>query len=469
MRSLRTRLLVGMISGMALLLIIFGLFVYTAMARALREQFDASLTATARTLAAAPELEEGEFELELDERLMVEFQPSERPDYFQFWLGDGTVLARSPSLGERYELPCFAGPIEAPVHRPVELPNGRQGRAVGIEYRPSIEDGGRTAEQAAVRLVVGRDAGELAAELRLLRLLLLSGGFAAVMVALLVGGLVVRQGLRPLSLLASRIAAIREDDLTERVQGDPLPTEMLPVVGRLNQLLGRLESAFERERLFTRDVAHQLRTPVAGMRSSMEVALSRSRRPDEYRESLSDCLAIAKRMQTMVEDLLMLARLEAGQAVAASERVVLTQLVDSCWRPFEPTAAERHVAFENRVAPDVSTIADHGILSMVLSNLLANASEYTNEGGSIWVCARFASGSVEMAVSNTGCHLSADEVCHVFDSFWRADPSRTDTDLHCGLGLALVQRGVSALGGTATTSLTGDDVFTVRLTLPAGG
>jgi signal transduction histidine kinase len=106
---------------------------------------------------------------------------------------------------------------------------------------------------------------------------------------------------------------------------------------------------------------------------------------------------------------------------------------------------------------------------MILSNLLSNAVEYTNNAGQIWVTACRGDDCVEITVSNTGCSLTSEQVSQVFDSFWRGDSSRKDTGVHCGLGLALVQRLVRALGGSVIVELQAGGIFVVRITLPDKG
>jgi signal transduction histidine kinase len=103
----------------------------------------------------------------------------------------------------------------------------------------------------------------------------------------------------------------------------------------------------------------------------------------------------------------------------------------------------------------------------VISNLLDNAVEYTNEGGQIWTQGKQTGNKIELAVSNTGCPLTKDEASQVFDCFWRGDSSRTDTGIHCGLGLALVQRIITALGGSASVEVLLGGIFTIRIILPA--
>jgi two-component system heavy metal sensor histidine kinase CusS len=281
----------------------------------------------------------------------------------------------------------------------------------------------------------------------------------------MVAAVVVRRGLRPLDALAARIASIGPSEPADQVSTDRMPSELAPVVERLNALLQRLAEVFQRERTFTADAAHELRTPLAGLRSTLEVALSRPRESAEYREAMTECLAIVRRTDALVTSLLTLARLEGGQGPVHAESIALAEAVHDALHPLEVRVAARRLSVNARVAADLHVAADRATLGMVLTALLENAAEYANEGGRIDITAARAGGSATLAIANTGCRLSDDEVSHVFERFWRADPSRTDTGAHCGLGLAIVRRAAWSLGGTATASASGD-VFTIRIALP---
>ncbi len=467
MRSLRSRLIIGVIGGMLLLLTVFSLIVYAAIRRALVNQFDASLTSTARILAASVELDGDEIELEFDAQQMHEFQRPDRPTYYQLWQHDGTVAARSPSLGKD-DLLRLEGPLGTPVFQALQMRNSKPGRAVGLKFTPRASGPDRNPQpvkQQALTLVVARDASDLHRPLDFLQWLLLVASGVTIALSVFIATFVVRHGLNPLHSIASEIAAIREDELATRIGTTSIPAEILPIKNRLNDLLSRLEDAFKRERRFTADVAHELRTPLAGIRSTIEVTMARARETTEYQTVLSESLAIVENMQTMVNNLLMIARLDACQVTFRQEHICLAELVNSCWRPFSEKATERETTFENRVPNDVTVNSDRENLSMILSNLLNNAVEYTNEAGQIWVTSHHTGDSVEITVANTGCQLTNGEAAQVFDCFWRGDSSRTDTGAHYGLGLALVQRLIRALGGSVTVELQPDGIFTVRLTL----
>lgn len=471
MHSLRARLLAGVIGGMILLLTVFSLLLYGVIAGALVNEFDASLLSAAQMLAASVEHDEGEIELEFEVQRMPESQNTGLPTYYKLWGPDGTVVAKSP-LPDMPDLRRVDGLPKAPVFATSRDENGKTQRTVCLRFVPRSADSdeeatGRPADQPMVTLVVARDAGGLQGQLRFLRWLLLIASVGVIVLSLLIAVLVVGQGLRPLSSIAGEIAAIRVDNLATRVGGKHVPTEAVPITDRLNELLTRLEASFNRERRFNADVAHELRTPLAGIRATIEVALARPRDAAEYQEALSACLDITEGMQSVVSNLLMLARLDAQQISLQTERIQLHELVNSCWACLTERAQQPKIAFENRIPIEMTCESDPKHLSMVFSNLLDNAVEYADEGGRVWITARRTDDSLEIAVSNTGCQLTAEQVSRVFDCFWRGDAARSDTGAHCGLGLALVQRLVSALGGNAIAERQPDGIFTVRVIVPA--
>jgi len=464
MRSLQTRLIISVIGGMLLLLTVFSLIVYGVIRRALVNQFDASLASTARILAASVELDGNEIDLELDVQQMPEFQSSDHPAYYQLFRHDGTIAARSPSLGTD-DLLRLESPLGTPVFRALQLRKGQPGRTVGFKFKPRPDSG--EPNQQALTLVVARDAGGLQRQLDLLKWLLLVASGVTIALSVVIASFVVRQGLNPLHSIAAEIAAIREDDLATRIGTTSVPVEILPIKNRLNDLLSRLEDTFKRERRFTADVAHELRTPLAGIRTTIEVTLARARETTEYQTILSECMEIVENMQTMVNNLLMIARLDAQQISFHTEHIQLAELVNSCWRPFSNKALENQITLDNGIKPEITCESDTEYLSMLFLNLLDNAVEYTNKGGQIWITACSKDDSVEVVVSNTGCQLTNEQVSRIFDCFWRGDLSRSDTGNHCGLGLALVQRLIRALGGYAIAELQPGGIFIVRLILSA--
>ena len=153
----------------------------------------------------------------------------------------------------------------------------------------------------------------------------------------------------------------------------------------LNRLLHQLESAFHRERGFSADVAHELRTPLAGLLMKMDLALSQVRRPDEYQKAVQDCRIIAGQMQMMVENLLSLSRLEGGRMKVNQEPLVVNELIREIWEPLAEIARRRQVEVNWQLGPDLLLITGRTQISVAISNLLDNAVTYVNEGGHIYI------------------------------------------------------------------------------------
>ena len=469
MRSLRLQLVLGTAAGTAAVLLACGLVLYERIDRALRAEFDEALVARARSLTALAEQDGYELEFELTEFSLPEFEPSDRAEYYQIRLPDDTVLARSPSLGEA-ALDQPTVPAGKTVVRSVTLPDGRPGRVVGIGFVPRQEQppGGQV-QPVTLTLALGRDTLGLRHALARVGTILAGVGVVAVLLSAAVLAGVIRWSLRPVDRLTKQIACLGAPDLATRINASGMPAELAPVVDRLNDLLARLDAAFQRERRFTGDVAHELRTPLAGLRSKLELALSRERSPEAYRESISDCLEINLQMQRLVENLLHLARSDAGRPDQGQpERVDVAQLVRQCWEPLDQRARAREMHIEWHLDALATVMTDPHRLRLAVQNVLDNAVTYADERGTISLSTAAENGRVALAVSNTGSTLTPEAASQVFDRFWRADPScRPGEETHCGLGLTLAKAVTEELGGSIEAQ-TGNGVFTIVIRLPVG-
>lgn len=468
MKSIRARLLAGMTGSLALLLVIFGFVIYATIRLTLLKEFDFYLETVARTLAASVKTEGGQITVKLVPEALPELEAVEGELFSQYWTAQGTVLARSGNLG-REDLPRFHGEAGEPAVRPLVLADGRRARAAGMRFRVT-EAGGPPAPadldapDAHLTLVVARDTTDFEAHLRELRWLLLGSGTGVRAAGLAVSVAIIRRGLRPLRRLADEIAAVREDGLGAEIPA-AAAEEIQPVVKRLNDLLRRLEAAFARERAFTADVAHELRTPLAGILTTAEVALASPRPADEYREALADIREIARRMGSMADTLRQLARLDAGAASMSLRPVHLKALVGEQWGPLRRRAGARGLRFENRLPEGLMCTAHRAGLATVLANLLDNCVEYADERGRVWAGGDATEQGVLLEVGNTGCRLGPHETDRVFERFWRGDAARHAPGRHTGLGLALVGRRIACQGGTVSADAAEGGPFVVRLRL----
>ncbi len=460
-RALQTRLLLGTALGMAVVLLLSGLLLYVLIGRALWNSFNETLASKLRALAAMAESEDGEVELDFKEADFSEFKPSERAEYYQVWADDGSVLARSPSL-QGQDLQPVDGTLDNPVFRLARLPDGRPGCLVGARFAPRPEKAGPFEKPLTITMVIGRETAQVAVVLTQLRSSMVLVGLLSIGTSAAVLIFLVRRGLRPARQLAARIAAVQESDLDQRIICTNTPSELQPIVDRLNNLLTRLDNAFQSERRFNADVAHELRTPLAGARSLLEVALSRDRDTQAYRDTLSQCLGINLQMHRMVENLLSLARADSGQLEILAEQVDLTALLRDCWQPFANQAAEKQLRVHWRLLPACPLVSDRVKLVLVLQNILSNAVTYGDRGGQIGIDLSRLNENIELTVTNTAGQIRPTDLEHVFDRFWRGDASRQIAG-HCGLGLALCKTLMGRLNGKIRAELTNDNTFAVIL------
>jgi two-component system sensor histidine kinase QseC len=462
-RSLRFRILLGTLLASTVVLALLGISIYVATRHALMRDFDDSLRSDARLLAGMVELNDTQIAFEFDPEQMPEFaQPSEKR-FFEIVHGDGRVLARSVSLGERdLQRPAIA-PGEAMDYR---LPSGSSGRLVLVAFTPKQDEEDDNRPKSSLEtvsiLVAARPDGVNRTLTVLAGLLTLLCATAVVVLGI---GLwrMVTAGLKPVNTLAEEIGALKETDLARRFYLNGIPTELVPIIDRLNGFLGRLDAAFVREKSFTADVAHELRTPLAGLQSTLEVCRSRPRGAVEYEKAIDECVMITDRMSAMAETLLMLARTESGQIKIDRRQTDLVQMIRSIWSLLEECAAQRGLKVSFDIPEAIVIETDPDKMRIVLQNLLDNAVSYTNEGGQIRVIAKRCESGSSIEIANTGSKIAAGDVPRTLERFWRGEASRTETETHSGLGLSLASRLTSLLGNELSISSASGGEFVARL------
>ena len=442
--SLRARLTVTTVGVVAVVLVLLAAVLYLGVRNAAWQQHDHGLAGRARALAAIVERERGDFEVELPR------EPSDLPpSYIELWRPDGSVLDRSESLHDG-DLPAAAA--HEPEFSDVTLPDGRPGRAVGILFAPRDE---RHRPPVDLKLVLAEGTEQVDATVAAVRTWFVVFGLVGLVVIAVLATWSLGRGLRPLGKLAGELERIDDRKLATRLAVEGQPAELVAPVKKLNELLARLDASFARERQFTSDVSHELRTPIAGLRTLLEVTALTEREPAEYKTAIAGAHEIALQLGALVENLLMLARLDAGQIEVATEDVELHTLVDDCWRPHATLAASRSLELRNRIPEGAIARTDREKLRLVIGNLLANAAEYTAPGG--WIEVTVGDGAV-VSVTDSGPAIPPEHLDRIFDRLWRGDASRSSTGVHCGIGLPLARSLCGCLGFSLTAASSDDGV-----------
>jgi heavy metal sensor kinase len=440
---IRLRLTLAFVLAMAVVLVATGAFLYLRLGSSLDEALDESLQA--RATEVTPQVVAGEPVSaggDPDDRFVQVLDPDggvvdgttalDEPILEQVALGDATQGVRWYVLDE---VPGVDGRVRV-LAKPVETPSGTVVLLVGA----SLED-----RDDAVR--------------ELLALLLVVGP-AALLVASLLGYALATAALRPVESMQAEAADISASQPGRRL---PLPhahDEIYRLGETLNEMLGRLEAALERERGFVADAGHELRTPLTNLKAELELALRRPRTEAELVQAIRSAAEETERLSQLADDLLLIARSDQRQLPLRRKRVSVDGLLRTVADRFGPRAhgAGRTIDVDAPAALEVS--ADAARLEQAVGNVVDNA--LTHGAGAVHLSAAERDGSVELHVRDDGSGFPAAFLPHAFDRFNRADDSRSEGGT--GLGLAIAAAIAAAHGGSAHAANrdgTGADVWLV--------
>ncbi len=274
-----------------------------------------------------------------------------------------------------------------------------------------------------------------------------------------------RRGMRPLQEITRKAQLITSSQLHERVDAARWPRELTALAQALDDMLDRLEDSFGRLSQFSADLAHELRTPINNLMGEAEVALSRARSAEEYRQVLESGLEEYARLSHTIDSLLFLTRAESAKMQIARETLDLRQEFETVREFHDAVAAERGV--ETSCTGDARIGADPTLLRRALSNLLGNALQHTPPGGKIVLSATgLPDRSAEVRIADTGCGIEPQHLDKIFDRFYRADSARSANSPGTGLGLAIVKSIMSLHGGTVAVHSEPRRGTTVTLRFP---
>lgn len=392
--------------------------------------------------------------------------PSHQPEiYLRVLDQNASIVVETPGMSD--ELPP---PGKAELAS-ILAPNGERREMVSPAGQPFlsliIRVPGRAANEPAYYMQVAMDRAHdeyLLARYRDRLWLVLS---ASLVFCSFIGYLIARGGMRPIEDIGRTAERIRSTTLHERIVVDGLPAELSGLAETFNSMLDRLEESFQRISHFSDDVAHELRTPVNNLRGEIEVALSRARSSDDYREILGSCLEECARISRLIQSLLFLARMESAADGLQTESVDIGQELGKVQDFYGAAASEAGVDLRVSVMGEPSARVDRTLFQQAIGNLVSNAIAHTPAGGMVEVRASGEACGLTLCVTDTGCGIAANHLPHVFDRFYRVDRARSGAGHNVGLGLALVKSIIARHGGGVEIKSETGRGTVVKIILPA--
>jgi two-component system heavy metal sensor histidine kinase CusS len=432
-------------SAFALLLVATG-YLYWALASQLEHEDDAWLAAKAADVRHLIETRQGD---EAAIRREVSTETGRREE--RIFVRVGTI--ETPGMAEILPVELFPPPGNV---RDYQTSAGRV-----FKLRSDAVPGTEQVVQAAIDR--SEDA-EVVEEYRRQLVYVLALGLLACAAG---GYWIARRGVRPVEAVAATAQRISPAHLNERIDLAGLPRELRDLANTFNAMLDRLADAFERLSQFSADIAHELRTPVQNLRGEVEVVLSRSRTPDEYRDTLGSCLEEASRLARLIDSLLFLARAENPKTALPREPLDAGAELATVAAFFEATASEAGVTLKVDTPEGAVVHADRTLFQRAVGNLVTNALAHTPSGGSVTLRAIQDANGMRVDVQDTGSGIAPEDLPYVFDRFFRVEKARTSTSGRVGLGLAIVKGIMEAHGGAVSATSTPGAGTTITLHFPS--
>lgn len=475
--SIRRTLLLrcGIVVGV--LLCLLSASIYLIVRHGLFRELDRSITQTAALLSNQVELENEHITFEWQEGIGT--NRGLRDDgLFQFWNEKTGETSRSARLRGR-DLPRFHGEDGAPLLRNIQMPgSSRIVRAIGMRIYPFVtpqelermKTSGRIIDPKSMPhiLVVARDTKSIYRVLNRMRWVLGLGTLLTLGLGFLVIHRVIRVTLRPIDELTEQMKDRSELQLDSalKVPGT-LPVELAGLAENFDTLLARVAAIRERERDFIRHAAHELRTPIAGLRATTDLALSQPRDAAAYAAHLTNCQKTAVELGELVKRLSALSRIGQAGSTPTRERLDLGGIFDECLQSFLPIFKERELTLKREFSTTPLVVTgDVTLLRIIFNNLLDNAAVYTPTGGEILIRGIVTEGCVEIRIANPADGMPSD-LDRLFEPLFRREASRNDAGSHLGIGLTLSLEAASAMGATLKARMVQPGWIEFLLAMPA--
>ena len=457
MKSIRSQLLLWLIPSFIIIAILAGATLYLSEKRRLNDGLDNELNKLARAVQLANKMPMLPRRLgtamispnniaENTQRLLSD---ENKVFYIQVWDEVGTTLSKSENLAE-YQL-SYQKEQHQQKHYNSQLASGEDIRTHSF----TISLGPRVGEIAVTVAIAKTESNQ---KLATLTYQLIIGGMLFCFLLSIILVFTIRRTLTPIQYLSEKVAEVEAGTLHNRLNLEGVPKEIYPLISRLNQLLARLEKSFERERQFNNDLAHELRTPLAAIRTTSEVAM---KWPEQ--SSVDDYRYIAEssaQLQNTIDSLLTLARIENSGTEILTEKVNVFTIVEECIALQSSLIKERGITVTLSLNEQRVITSNSHLLRIIISNLINNSVEYAPENSEVIIGSK--RNPLILTIANLAPNLNKSDLTTMFDRLWRKDSSRTGTN-HVGLGLSIAHSAAAAISLKLTVELDDKQILIMGL------
>lgn len=453
--SLRIRLTLVYSLLFAVLIASFGIIVYLQTSKRLYESVDDTLRTRADRVVAESSDTSGSA-VAVDQSILDEI--TSPGVYVEILNADGSLVGRSNNLNSQLPVRTSRRPVtDAPTFETHKIQ--ANGERVRVLYQDIALAGG-----SGGRLLVARSLHPTDAALDRIRVILIGGGIAFLIVANGLAYVVAAPALRPLRQATATAAEIEATaDFSRRISGESQPGEVGELVRTLNELIAKIEATLDAHRAFLADSSHELRRPLAVLRGNLEVLGSHALPDEERQQVISETEAESRRMSRILSDLLLLSQVDA-RMILQLQTVDLAELVSSVTEHERQRFPTRTVTLDITASP-IWIFADEQRLRQLFENLIENAARYSDSDRPIQVDITLNGRRARVVIRDEGPGMSPDEVRHAFERFFRGSRGRRQFSDGSGLGLAIVRHIAEAHGGGVALS-SSEAGTTVTVDLP---
>jgi len=436
--SIKFRFTILYLLVLAVLLTALSAGVYFYLSRSLYQNLDDSLELRSTQLVSFPaileSIRQGEFQEELGEIVILYFYPYNQS-------AEVSPPGISIPLSDKFISQVIASTSSFTT---IQTAEGEWLRLMAVSV--NLGPPGPPPSIPPAILVIARSTKQIDQALHgLVRTLIIAVPLA---LALAAGGgiFLARRALKPVDKIAQTAQEIEESDLSQRINVNT-KDELGRLAATLNEMIGRLERAFQRQKQFTSDASHELRAPLAVIEAESTLAIQKKRPPSDYRQSLEIVSREARQMSSLIDKLLTLARADAGKEQWNFAEVNLGKLITNLSTDVEVLCQEKGLSFHLGQPQDLLVKGDEARLRELFMNLLDNAIIYTPSPGTISVSLRREGQMAVVVIKDTGVGIPAEDIPFIFERFYRVDKSRSRAEEGTGLGLAICQHIAEAHGG----------------------